>query len=132
MGLMYSLKKNDSLNDVTTANPIDTFSLTEDYYPVVFTLYKNGTKVDSVKKISDIQTYFAGVSGNYPANSNLDDMLGDYTISWEWGFDGNDKADTLLGYLVDKPESFGLKLGSNFDYQSTLHFILFATVTQID
>ena len=126
------LKKSDNLKDVTTADPFATFQLAEDYYPVVFTLYKNGAKVDSVKKISDIQTYFAGVSGNYPANSNLDDLLGVYTISWEWEFDGNDKADTLLGYLTNKRSGFGLEMGSDKDYQSGLHFILIATVTQID
>lgn len=120
--------------DLTTANPIDKFTLTEPYYPVVFTLKKGGTKLAS-GTISDINTKLSALSKDCAPGTDLGAEFGTYTLSWEWAFEDagiakKDQADTLLGTLVTPGATVsGVGVG---DYFSHLDLILTATVTQID
>lgn len=120
--------------DLTTPDPKDTFTLNEPYYPVVFTLKKNGTKLTS-GTISEIGAHLATLSEDCAAGTDLSKEFGTYTLSWKWDFEDSnighkDQADTLLGTLVTPGAAVsGVKVG---DYFSHLNFILTATVTQID
>ena len=76
-------------------------ALTEDYYPVVFTL-KNGAGEELVKgKLSEVETFLEGLSDSYEAETNLakigNNTDGIYVLTWEWAFENNDAADTYLG-----------------------------------
>ncbi|MBR6922361.1 MAG: hypothetical protein IKH51_09210 [Clostridia bacterium] len=98
--------------DMTTAADDDTFTLANDYYPVVFTL-KIGTgstattytgTLASIKDQLENGGAFASV---YPAGTNLATAIGTITLTWEWTFVTNnvpaetpDFADTLLGDLA--------------------------------
>ncbi|MBQ2827239.1 MAG: hypothetical protein IJF13_08440 [Clostridia bacterium] len=101
--------------DYTTANDKnDTFTLNEEYYPVKFTLTKDGTPVVTKGTLSDVETALNGDAKSYPPNTTLDAV---YALTWEWAFDGNDKADTYLG---------------NEATLQSLAYDLSITVTQID
>ena len=114
--------------DYTTAANDDTFELAEDYYPVKFTLTKNGTAVVTDGTLSDVNVKLAEVSKDYAPNTNLSEALGEYTLSWAWAFDGNDRADTLLGNLAA-----GTATGvDTANYSTKIAFNLKVTVTQID
>lgn len=97
------LKKGDYTND-TTADLTDSYFLTADYYPVVFTLKQNNTAVDGVTTLQDVVDFFQdstkGLNGDYDPNTDLKDKFGDFELSWVWAFSGDDKADTLLGNLA--------------------------------
>ena len=128
--------KQGTYKDVTTADVTDTFENVSDYYPVKFELYQNSNP-DAVAKgsINDIVEYFNGISKAYSPNTNLSEKLGVYTLSWKWDFDENgagtnDKADTLLGNLASYMDTEGLTLKR--DYETGMHLIIIATVTQID
>lgn len=129
----------------TDGNPkYETFELTEDYYPLKWTL-KNGTKIVAEGKLSDIETYLEGtnVSNNYAPNTDLSkidaatDGTGDYTLSWTWDFerkDGEgkvidkfDAADTLLGNLAA-----GKATVDSSKYCLDVQYELSIAVTQID
>lgn len=116
--------------DLTTPDPKDTFTLNKPYYPVVFTLNQNGTKLAS-GTINDINAELGKLSKNYAPGTDLGTVAGTYTLSWEWTFEGgNDQADTLLGTLAALgPDSLGVNL-ENYSPQVLLK--LTATVTQID
>ena len=116
--------------DLTTPNPNDTFALTEPYYPVVFTLKKNGSEPIS-GTISEINTKLGALSKDCAPGTNLSTEFGTYTLSWEWKFEGgNDQADTLLGTLATSATAIPGVGGGN--YSPLVHFKLTATVTQID
>ena len=117
--------KAGTYDNYTTAATDDTFELTNDYYPVKFTL-KKGTE-STTGTLADINAKLAALSKNYPANTTLDDVLGEYTLSWEWAFENNDAADTLLGNLAA-----GTAVVDAAKYSTQIAFKLTATVTQID
>lgn len=120
--------------DLTTANPIDKFTLTEPYYPVVFTLKKGDTKLAS-GTISDINTKLSALSKDCAPGTDLGAEFGTYTLSWEWAFENagiakKDQADTLLGTLATSATAVpGVGVGN---YSPLVHLELAATVTQID
>ena len=95
--------------DETTADPDDVFTLTENYYPVRFTLTQlanpaNGLDTDVVLQnkvtLATLKAYFATYSSTayYTPNTVLDST---YQITWEWVYESAilnaDKADTYLG-----------------------------------
>lgn len=123
--------------DLTTAADGDKFNLAADYYPITYTLTKNGAATPVVTgKLDAIIDYLNGLNGlnglskNYPANTDLTSEIGEYKLSWEWKFEGgNDKADTLLGAITAGGMTTLPTLGT---YGTGVHLILTATVTQID
>lgn len=128
------LKAGEYLN-LTTAADGDKFNLATDYYPITYTLTKNGAAAPVVTgKLDDIIDYLNGLSKDYPANTDLTSAIGELTLSWEWKFDdtiaNKDQADTLLGTLAASgPNSLGVNLEN---YSPQVLLILAATVTQID
>ncbi|MBE6642449.1 MAG: hypothetical protein E7615_02205 [Ruminococcaceae bacterium] len=103
--------------DYTTANSdTDTFTLNEEYYPVKFTLTKTGEANPVVNKgtLADVEEALNGDTAYYEPNADLDVT---YTLTWEWAFSVNDKADTYLG---------------NEATLQTLAYDLTISVTQVD
>lgn len=132
----------DTYLDWTTGNDAtDKFNLTEDYYPVKYTLWKSTdagvtyTEVAAAtdKKLSEIAAYIEGFSKAYyitDADADLtawNALLGDYKITWEWAFEVNDKADTLLGNIIA-----GVDAGYGANVSTGISFELAITATQID
>ena len=117
--------------DLTTAAGSGTIHLAADYYPITYTLTKTGAAAPvATGNLDAIIKYLNDRSGNYEANTNLSQVFGTYTLSWEWKFEGgNDKADTLLGAIT----AGGMTTLPTFGtYGTGVHLILAATVTQID
>lgn len=113
--------------DYTTADETKTFDLADKYTPVVFTLKKGDAEV-AKGTLADINAKLGELSGNYAPNTNLSTVLGDYTLSWAWAFEGNNQADTLLGNLA----AGTVANAAEIDYSTDISFTLNATVTQID
>ena len=105
----------------------ESFTLDEDYYPVKFTLTKNGEAVVTDGKLADVNAKLAEVSKDYAPNTDLSQQLGEYSLSWKWDFNGNDQADTMLGDLAA-----GTATADSTAYSTDIAFTLNATVTQID
>lgn len=116
--------------DLTTAKADDTFELAQDYYPVVYTLKQNG-KEKKTGTLADVVDYLKGISNNYAPNTDLSKEFGNFTLSWEWAFEGNDKADTLLGHLAAGTVN-GTDLQPITHYCNQIAFHVEAIVTQID
>ena len=116
--------------DLTTAAADDTFTLAQDYYPVVYTLKQNGVeKVTGT--LAEVAAYLEGISKKCEPNTKLSELFGNYTLSWEWAFEGNDQADTLLGNLAASNQFNGVNVAVS-DYSTAIAVVLKATVTQID
>ena len=100
--------------DGTTANAKnDTFTLTEEYYPVKFTLTKDGTTVVDNGTLKAVEQ--ALTSNSYCAPGTMLDAT--YTLTWAWAFEQNNQADTYLGNEANAQE---------FAFDLTI------TVTQVD
>lgn len=99
-----------------------------DYTPVVFTLTKGGTQV-AQGTLADIKAYLerAEISKNYPANTELSTVFGDYALTWAWEFGtgSNDVKDTYLGNAIAGTVTDD-KVFTEIDFDLTI------TVTQID
>lgn len=121
----------------------DKFTLTNDYYPVVFTLSDNGTVLKK-GTLAEIKDYIEGKLrkdsvegdgrvGEYAPGTNLTTILGGttgvYTLTWEWAFEsGNDAADTYLGNVIA-----GTPVGIvTTNVVTKIDFAIAITVTQID
>ena len=120
--------------DFTTAAANDTFTLAQDYHPVVFTLKQNG-EVKKTGTLHQIKEYLDGENGisvNCEPNVDLS-TVGTlaFSLSWEWAFEGNDQADTLLGNLAASNQFNGVNVAVS-DYSTAIAVVLKATVTQID
>lgn len=123
--------------DETTSDAGDTFTLAEDYYPVVFTLRQisdaNGDLANSVVigtgKLDDIRAALAAYTGaEYKPNTDLGAR---FELTWEWVINGNDKADTVLGNLAaGNSENDTLVAGTNYSVNTSYTITL--TATQID
>lgn len=93
---------------------------TYEYYPVKWTLTKVGVTAPLVNggKLSDVATKLNDVSAEWNRNINVNTDITpekyDFTLSWEWAFDGSavpadlaalnlkaDVLDTILGYLMN-------------------------------
>lgn len=114
-----------------------TFTLSNDYYPVKWTLkYKdaseNVTDWQTLKtgSLSDIKTFITDyVSGNkatYAPNTNLG---AEYQLTWEWKFEQDNQADTWLGNMA---AGLAYDSVSAEDYSTTIAYNLTITATQID
>lgn len=118
----------------------ETFTLTENYYPVLWTLKKadtlptDWTTVSAVTDMEEVnlqavETYFDTLSKNYDPNTDLNAAFGYYELSWEWPYEsGHDEADTYLGNVIANVPADIDKTG----VITTEAFDLEITVTQID
>ena len=118
----------------TATTPADwqNFDLTADYYPVVFTL-KQGTNTIESGNLTAIKTAIEDYASNayYAPNTNLNAT---FTLTWEWIFAGNDKADTWLGNAAADASAFaeGKTAGIGNDYDLNIDYTLTISVTQVD
>lgn len=90
---------------------------TYEYYPVKWTLMKDGATAPLVDggKLSNVETKLNDVNAEWNRNINVNtEITYDFTLSWEWAFDGSavpddltaldlkaDVLDTILGYLMN-------------------------------
>ena len=116
--------------DWTHAPYSDTFTLDSQYKPVVFTL-KDGTNTLKTGTLAEIEDLLEGKSGKYAPGTDLSKIFGEtgtgtYTLTWAWVFDGNDKADTLLGNLAAETQTAIPGASTSID------FAIVITATQID
>ena len=130
-------------------NPIySTFTLANDYYPVVYTLKQVSAGVAPIAPVTGnlntiktaLETYSSNAS--YGPNTNLNTV---FSLTWEWAFDGAqelnghnfdkdtvDAADTWLGNAAAGIFYDTVTEGMTGDYSTTIKFDLTITVTQID
>ncbi len=103
-----------------------TFDLADDYYPVIFTLNKDGSQV-ATGTLQDIYDYFATNWTNvqYAPNTTLDV---EFELSWAWAIDQNNQADTLLGNLAEGTAT----LDDATLYSTNVSYGISISVTQID
>ena len=121
------------LPDLTTPDETDTFDA-EDYFPVRFTLSRNGSVASEDKnlKLQDLISKINSLSQRYDAGTDLS-QVGTYVITWEWLFSGNDQEDTLLGSLESDETVFSIKtLEEGLHYNLETDLKLDVTVTQVD
>ena len=123
------LEKGTYLDYTTGNDATDTFTLDEDYYPIVYTLKKDGTEVKS-GSMANIAAYLNGIEGNYAANTNLTNTFGSYTLTWAWAFgdSANNKADTYLGQFAAE----GMENSTEGDPTMYTGATIKITVAQID
>lgn len=122
------------------------FSFTENYYPIVFTLKDSNDRTLVSGKLSEIEEYLENtLSQDINPNTDLTTVFTDgLHLTWEWKFTDEtkewvDKADTLLGHLAADKDSLGkfaensalIKLDTN-EFSTDISFTLSITVTQID
>ena len=125
------------LPDVTTVDVTnDTFNA-DRYFPVKFSLSRNGkvAESDANLSMSQLVARLNGLTARYDAGTNLSSEagLGTYVITWKWDYEGNDKADTLLGTLtpgVTEIQGMSLKEGSQYNLGTDLTITI--SVTQVD
>lgn len=128
------LKTANGLPKMTTGDTDDTFDLADDYYPVKYTLTKNGTAVVTDGTLAQLATALEAISTTkVDANTNLSTSFGEYVITWKWDFNGNDNADTLLGDLAagtTLTPAVTLTDGTDYNLQTGLKIVV--SVTQIN
>ncbi len=124
------VKAGEHLDYTTAGDTSDKFTLNDDYYPVVFTLKQtknaDGT-MDTVIATGNLAAIKAELdkyteTARYAPNTNL---TAEFQLSWEWKFDGNDKADTLLGNVA-------VEETSNENVCTELEYSIKFSVTQVD
>lgn len=105
----------------------ETFTVADDYYPLVFTL-KNGSGKEIVTgTLEEIQTYLEDEYEIYVnANTDLSANAYAFTLTWAWEFENNDQADTFLGDLAAGTVT------SDAEYSTDVAVELSVTVTQVD
>ena len=124
----YTALKKTTSDGSTSYGYTDTFTLAEEYRPIVFTL----NKVVGVE-VTTVATGTLAQVADALANHTEDIAAGTvtnvaYKLTWEWAFDGNDKADTLLGNLIA-----GTETGVDPDnYSTAVGYTLTVTATQIN
>ncbi len=135
--------KKGTYEDLTTTNSEDEYVLSEDYYPVKYTLKKNGTPVQvdgktalTLAQLTTVLTDLSTVT-NIKNNQNLADagVFGEFEISWVWDFEVDNKADTILGDLAAGSPAAGLNgasLTAGTDYNLNTGLTITVTVEQVD
>ncbi len=131
--------------DMTTGNEegdddVDSFIITDPYYPVKFTLTqtKGGTTTTLVNglKLEDVASALEALTvTSINANTDLSTEVGTLNLTWEWAFEGNDQADTLLGDLAAGTTlvpATVLTEGMGNDYNLEEKIKIAVTVTQVD
>jgi len=128
------LKAANGLPDMTTGDVNDTFDLSADYYPVKYTLTKQGAAVVTNGTLAQLVTALEAISDTeVDANTNLGTEFGEYVITWKWDFNGNDQADTLLGDLAAGTTLTPAKtLTNGTDYNLKTGLKIEISVTQIN
>lgn len=102
------LKKNTSNfypNTVTENSTTDTFDVTTDYYPILYTLKKGSTAVTGATDVTfDVLAEKLEATTTYTAGTTINET---YNITWKWNFNGSaelddevTKKDTLLGDIA--------------------------------
>lgn len=115
----------------------DSVIVANDYYPVVFTLKKDGVSEPVVSgTLAQVAAAVNGLSTTINPGAHLED-IGKYTVTWAWAFEtgandtekaNNNKADTILGDLAA-----GVLTGiDSAKYSTEVEFKISITVTQID
>ena len=129
-------------SDVTTADAEDKFDLDEDYYPIEWSIKQNGVLLFEYGSFDNIISYFNSLNNSltFAPNTDLSNVteLSGYTLCWKWAFDGNDKADTVLGdlaagnpdVLFGKANPRNPKSGTHYSTEIEVKFTI--TVTQVD
>lgn len=109
----------------------ETWDLAEDYQPVQWTLKKNGSAVVENKTLKEIEGYLTNtISKVYEVESGgMTGIVGDYTLSWTWPFEGNDKADTYLAQIAAGKQ---IAPGDGTTYCANERFALSLTVEQVN
>lgn len=130
------------LPDMTTGDAEDTFDNTVDYYPVKFTLTqtkttaegKETTNLVTAGTLAKVEEELETLSNNsIDANTDLAGAIGTLKLTWEWDFEGNDKADTLLGDLAAGTTLVpATTLTANTDYCLNESIKISISVTQLD
>ena len=116
----------------------NTVTFTDDYYPIAYS-YDGQT----YSKIADIATAVDNLDATYQANTDLANVIGTKTITWEWTFSKDtdtDTKDTILGdiaasSIVVKTADDGTTysaVAENDDYNLNVGFDMSITVDQID
>ncbi len=125
-----SVKAGSYLDWTTGNDTTDTFELTDNYTPVVFTLKKDSTEVKS-GTLAEVAEAFAALSTKQGENVAVGtSFAATYTLTWAWAYDteagngANDKADTLLGNVAAGTAVEGVETKIDFDMS--------ITVTQVD
>lgn len=79
-------------------------NLTQDYYPIAWSVERvnnstTSTVVDNKGLEVALNAMVNGIGNNatYDANTSIDKG---YILTWAWAFEGNDKADTILGNIM--------------------------------
>lgn len=137
--------KQGNYQDRTKTPYTGNFTLDANYTPVVFTLTKMGEAAPVATGTLDvIKAEIEKLSGDYAPGTNLANEIGTYTLSWAWAFEGNDKADTLLGDLAAMGDNAKTQLWkwdttdnkfttfADSDFSTDIEFTFSITVTQID
>lgn len=120
----------------------DVVTLTDDYYPVTYTVTKDDNDTNTY---SGADTMFTAINtylkGNNKANVKIDKSV---TITWEWKYDnGKDGEDTILGNLAanandqtvvkyDANAHTATALEAGTDYNLNTAFGVKVIVTQVD
>lgn len=122
---LYNEIENDSWTDV---NPIKKTQSSEVYYPIKWTLEKDGAAVVTDGTLDDVKAYIDAISGVYEPNELNENIDGTYKLKWEWAFaDGNDEQDTALGNFAA-----GITDSNYVEHSLDESFDFSVTVTQID
>lgn len=107
--------------DVAGYYPVKWTLTVEDQNPVGTTIIADKVSLQEVEDL--VNAYVA--SARYAPNEKLDAT---FTLSWEWDFEGNDQADTLLGNLAAGTDT----TVATENYNLVTSFDFTVTVTQID
>ena len=122
----------DTAPEVGTYGYYETFTLDEDYYPIIYTL-KEGNTVLKTGSLADIVKFITTFSETayYAPNTVFDTS---FTLTWEWPFERGeteeeialyDAADTYLGNVA-------AGVIEDKDAVTEISFKLTITVTQVD
>ena len=122
--------------DYTVSDPTATFTLSEDYYPVVFTL-KQGTNEIASGTLADIKEAVEAAGADYAPNTVLD---AEFVLSWEWVFEQTTGtgSDAQVNHLIDQADTYlGNVAAGIVDNVPTgvctqIAYTVNITVTQID
>ena len=102
------------------------------YYPLQWTLTRNGTAVVENKTLADVKTYLEGDSAT-TENAPGAEINDTYVLSWTWAFgteaSNHDVEDTILGNAMANVFEEG-KTAEDYDLE--VKFSLTITVEQIE
>ena len=128
--------------DYTNQNPgTPDYVLGSAYKPVKWTLTKVTAGIDGIdgngddqtnvevaaQNLDAVQTYLTGISTRYEVESNeFADIVGEYTLTWDWAFEVDDKADTFMGQVAAGVAA------APAGYVGNESFAFSLTVTQVD